>query len=388
MRVLLVNHSARPFNGGANRVVVETCKFLANAGHDVMLAYFDEGPVAVQCPVRSLPNGGRPGEFRALLQEWKPDVLQLHSVQGESLLQEAATVPATVFLHDQTWFCAAGDRMKRDLSPCHRPHGISCLFWNYAQGCGRKSPVGNLLFWRRTEYLQQVRRHPRMRLQVASGFMREGLLENHHDPARIDQVPLYAPVPKSSGIAQEPGLLFLPSRLVPPKGVQVALQAVAQLRNPNWRLVIAGDGWHRGALEKLSRSLGLQDRVQFIGEVSPDDVAEWYDRCELVLFPVLRPEPFGLVGVEALSHGRALVGFGGGGADEWFRDGEAAVRVSERTPEALAAGIDGLLSDRPRIQQLAAGARRHYPRFHPDAYLTRLLESFERAIRDFRDARR
>ena len=88
MRVLLVNHSARPFNGGANRVVVETCQFLANAGHDVMLAYFDEGPVAVQCPVRSIPNGGRPGEFRALLQEWKPDVLQLHSVQGESLLQE------------------------------------------------------------------------------------------------------------------------------------------------------------------------------------------------------------------------------------------------------------------------------------------------------------
>ena len=388
MRVLLVNHSARPFNGGANRVVVETCKFLANAGHDVMLAYFDEGPVAVQCPVRSLPNGGRPGEFRALLQEWEPDVLQLHSVQGESLLQEAATVPTTVFLHDQTWFCAAGDRMKRDLSPCHRPHGLSCLFWNYAQGCGRKSPRGNVLFWRRTQSLQQVRHHPQMRLQVASGFMREGLLENGHDPARIDQVPLYAPVPKPSGIGQEPGLLFLPSRLVPPKGVQVALQAVAQLRNPHWRLVIAGDGWHRAPLEKLSRSLGLQDRVQFIGEVSPDDVADWYDRCELVLFPVLRPEPFGLVGVEAMSHGRALVGFGGGGADEWFRDGEAAVRVSERTPEALAAGIDGLLSDRPRIQQLAAGARRHYPRFHPDAYLTRLLASFERAIRDFRDARR
>jgi glycosyltransferase involved in cell wall biosynthesis len=277
--------------------------------------------------------------------------------------------------------------MKRDLSPCHRPHGISCLFWNYAQGCGRKSPVGNLLFWRRTEYLQQVRRHPRMRLQVASGFMREGLLENHHDPARIDQVPLYAPIPKPSGIAQEPGLLFLPSRLVPPKGVQVALQAVARLRHHDWRLVIAGDGWHRGALENLSRSLGLQDRVQFIGEVSPDDVASWYDRCELVLFPVLRLEPFGLVGAEAMSHGRALVGFGGGGADEWFRDGEAAVRVPDRTPEALATALEGLLSNRARIQQLAAGARRHYPHFHPDAYLQRLLGSFENAIRDFRDAR-
>lgn len=384
MRVLLLNHSARPFNGGANRVVVETCQFLEQAGHEVFLAYFDEGPVAVRCPVRSLPGGGRPGDIESLIRDWKPDVLQIHTVRGEAMLREAAKVPAAVFLHDQTWFCAAGDRMKRDLSPCHRMHGLSCLFWNYAQGCGRKSPIGNLQFWKRTESLQEIRQHPRIRLQVASGFMREGLLENRHDPARIDHVPLYAPVPKPSDLPQEAGLLFLPSRLVPPKGVQAALHAVARLHHRNWRLVIAGEGWHRAALENLSRSLGLQDRVQFIGEVAPDEVASWYDRCEVVLFPVLRHEPFGLVGVEAMSHGRALVGFGGGGADEWFRDGESAVRVAQRTPEALAEALDGLLADRPRIQQLAAGARRHYPHFHPDAYLQRLLASFENAIRDFR----
>ncbi len=383
MRVLLLNNSARPFNGGANRVVVETCGFLQERGHEVLLAYHDEGPVAVSCPVESMPQGGKPGDLTALCRRWKPDVIQVHSVRSETLLDEAATVPSTLFLHDQTWFCSTGDRMRRDLTPCHRPHGVSCLFWNYAQGCGRKSPWGNLLFWRRTERLQRFRALPRMRLQVASRFMREGLLENGHDPARIDLVPLYAPQPGPVTEMVEPGLLFLPSRLVPPKGVQVALDAVAQLRDLPWRLVIAGEGWHRAALEERARALGVAERVQFLGEVSPEEIGRWYQRCEIVLFPVLRHEPFGLVGVEALSHGRPIVAFGGGGADEWLADGESAVRVGARTPEAFAGGLEELLREPARRRELAEGARRRYPPFEPDAYIVRLLASFERAIEGF-----
>jgi len=383
VRLLLLNNSARPFNGGANRVVVETCGFLQERGHEVLLAYCDEGPVAVSCAVESMPRGGKPGDFAALCRRWKQDVVQVHSVLGEGLLDEAATVPSTVFLHDQTWFCSTGDRMRRDLTPCHRPHGVSCLFWNYAQGCGRKSPLGNLLGWRRTERLQSLRKLSRMRLQVASRFMREGLLENGHDAGRIDLVPLYAPHPGPVKEAVEPGLLFLPSRLVPPKGVQVALEAVARLRESSWRLVIAGDGWHRSALEEKSRSLGVSDRVLFLGEVSPDEIGRWYQRCEVVLFPVLRHEPFGLVGVEALSHGRPIVAFGGGGAEEWLCDGESAVRVETRTPEAFAAGLAGLLRDPARRLAMADGARRRYQPFEPDAYIARLITSFERAIEEF-----
>ena len=183
--------------------------------------------------------------------------------------------------------------------------------------------------------------------------------------------------------AVEPGLLFLPSRLVPPKGVQVALEAVAGLRDLPWRLVIAGDGWHRAALEEKARKLGVANRVQFLGEVSTEEIGRWYQRCEVVLFPVLRQEPFGLVGVEALSHGRPIVAFGGGGADEWLGDGESAVRVEGRTSEAFAAGLAGLLRDPARRLAMADGARRRYPPFEPDAYIARLVASFERAIGDF-----
>jgi glycosyltransferase involved in cell wall biosynthesis len=209
--------------------------------------------------------------------------------------------------------------------------------------------------------------------------MRQGLLENSINPERIDLVPLYAHDPGTPKRTAEPGLLFLPSRLFAPKGVHVAIDAVSKLHNLPWKLVIAGEGRQRPALEAQVRALSLQDRIQFVGEISTTETGQWYDRCQIVLFPVLRHEPFGLVGVEALAHGRPIVAFGGGGADEWLADGESAVRVPDRSAGAFAEAIAMLLNDPARCQGLAEGARRNYAPFHPDAYLSRLMGSFEKA---------
>lgn len=385
MRVLLLNHLACPVNGGANRVVVETCRFLTEHGHETLLGCYHPGPSEVPCPVEILPGGGPPGAVRDLCRRWQPDVVQIHSVEREDVLAEVTdSAPATLFLHDQTWFCSGGDRMNRSLQPCHRPHGLSCLAWHFIQGCAGRSPIGNLALWCRTQRLSQFHQLPRLRLQVASRFMRQGLLENGINPERIDLVPLYAHDPGSAAVSPEPGLLFLPSRLFVPKGVHIAIEAVSRIRDLPWRLVIAGDGRQRPGLESQVRSLSLQDRVQFVGEISPAETARWYDQCQIVLFPVLRLEPFGLVGVEALAHGRPIVAFGGGGADEWLADGESAVCVHERSAKAFAEAVARLLTDTTRWKSLAAGARRQFAPFHPDAYLARLLASYRKAAAGFR----
>jgi glycosyltransferase involved in cell wall biosynthesis len=387
LRVLLLNHVARPVNGGANRVVVETCRFLSEHGHETLLGCYVPGPSEVPCRVEVIPHGGPAGAIRDLCRQWKPDVVQIHSVPREDVLAEVAeSAPSTLFLHDQTWFCSGGDRMTRNLQPCHRPHGLSCLAWHFIQGCAGRSPIGNLALWRRTQRLGQFRGLPRIRLQVASRFMREGLLENGINPARIDLVPLYAHDPGLPKTTSQPGLLFLPSRLFAPKGVHVAIDAVSKLRELPWKLVIAGEGRERPALESQVRTLSLEDRIQFVGEISPAETAQWYDRCQIVLFPVLRHEPFGLVGVEALAHGRPIVAFGGGGAEEWLVDGESAVRVPDRSSGAFADAIALLLNDPIRCQRLADGARRNYTPFRPDAYLARLMASFEAARAGFGQA--
>ncbi len=384
MRILLLGETARFHNGGANRVVVETCDWLARAGHEVSLAFQHGGPVEVGCRTFHLPDGGTQEQLAMVLDEFRPDVVQVHYVaRPERLPELAARVPTSVFLHDQTWFCLAGDRADRHFNPCHRPHGLACLFWNYAQGCGAKNPLLNWARWKRTQRLMVLKSLPTARIQVASRFMTTGLKENGFDLGRVDVIPLYSEPPPAEA-ATEPGLILLPSRLVPAKGVQVALEALGQLKDLPWRLVVAGEGWHRAALEAQARRLGLAERVTFLGEIVPAQLAPWYARAQFVLFPVLRQEPFGLIGVEALAYGKPIVAFAGGAVDEWLWPGETGLRVDERTPAAFAGAIRRLLTEPALSDAMATAAKRRYAEFHPTAYVKRLVASFERAQSGFR----
>lgn len=361
-----------------NRVVVETCEWLRQAQHEVGLACIYPELAAVSCATFTLPLNDYLGALERCTAAFQPDIVQVHHVhQAEAMSFLSARFPTAVFLHDQTWFCCGGDRADRNYTPCHRPHGLACLFWNYAQGCGGLHPVGNWQRWRRTNALNVLRSLSRARVQVASRFMRRGLEENGYSTDRIDVVPLFAEPPPSDA-APEPGLILLPSRLVPAKGVQVALQAMARLSSQTWRLVIAGDGNQRRELEFLARHLGLSERVQFLGEISPEELGGWYARAQLVLFPVLRHEPFGLIGVESLAYGRPIVAFGGGAVEEWLWPGETGLRVEERTPEAFAEAIRELLLDPVRCQTMGRAARDHYEFFRPTIYVERLVKSFER----------
>ncbi len=381
MRLLLVSDSARIQNGGANRVVVETCALLAARGHSVAVAHVSPGTPDVDCPTFLLPRDHREQRLAAIRQEFRPDLVHVHCGLGAPALDEATRGPTAVFCHDQTWYCSAGDRMNRDFAPCHYAHGAACLVRHYSTGCGSKSPVRNLAHWRFTGQLLTLRDRAHVRLQVASDYMRSGLLENHFPEDRIDLVPLYTqPIPMAASIQPEPGLILLPSRLVPAKGARIALEALARLRSLSWNLVIAGDGWQRPALERLIPRLGLTGRVRFLGEIPPREMDVWYGRARIVLFPVLRHEPFGLVGIEALAHGRPVVAFGGGGADEWLADGESALRVDAREAAPYADAIARLLGDPALWSRLAAGALRRHSLFQPDAYMNRLLASFERAL--------
>lgn len=380
MRILLISDAAHFLNGGANRVVVETCALLAARGHSPAIAYFTPGDRQVDWPLFRLTQSGQADEISKVLGEFRPDMVQIHTGLTRAGMDAAASGPTAIFCHDLTWVCSGGDRMDRNRVPCHRPHGLGCLPLHYAIGCGARNPRYNILYWLKTSGMIHFRDLPHARLQVASEYVRGALLENAVAPDRIDLVPLYSnPIVRPTTETSEPALLLLPSRLVPAKGVHVALEALGRIRTLDWRCVIAGDGHQRPALERLAEKLGLADRVRFLGEISPSELDGWYRRSRIVLFPVLRPEPFGLVGVEAMAHGRPVVAFGGGGADEWLADDVSAIRIGSRDPGAFAAAIARLLGDSVLWERLASGALDRHRLFQPEAYIDRLLASFARA---------
>jgi glycosyltransferase involved in cell wall biosynthesis len=135
-------------------------------------------------------------------------------------------------------------------------------------------------------------------------------------------------------------------RLEAIKRVDLAIRAMAHVPAP-LRLVIAGTGSHRDALEALSESLGVADRVTFLGNVTDDDVVTLYAGALGVVFPPFE-EDYGYVTLEAFLARKPLVTTtDAGGPNEFVVDGESGL-VTAPEPEALGAALASLQANRPR----------------------------------------
>lgn len=378
----------RLYNGGVSRVVIETSRALQRRGYSVGLTHhFAAESVEIDGPSWKLPDtlpdpvGTRPemlAVFQRIFDSFQPDLIHAHTRRASHVLDFLlGHAPMCQFIHDQSYYCGGGHRMVRGHRPCHRAHGWMCLVHNYLQGCGGRNPRNNWLWWKGTEFFQPVKRHPTIRLQAASRLVQQGLEENGFPSDRIDLIPL-ASEPATLPDLREPGRILIPGRLAREKGVHVALDALAPLKDLPWRLSMPGQGPELEPLRRRAAEMGLAERLELPGEIDAAAMEREYARCDLVVFPVLRFEPFGLIGTEALAHGKPIVAFGGGGVEEWLADGESGLRVSERTPTALGAAIRRVLTEPGLRDRLAAGAVRRYPQFHPDAYLDRLERSYER----------
>jgi glycosyltransferase involved in cell wall biosynthesis len=152
-------------------------------------------------------------------------------------------------------------------------------------------------------------------------------------------------------------------RLVARKGVDDAVRALAAL--PDTELVVAGgpdpDAVHLDPesrrLEALARSLGVGERVRFVGGVARDEVPGWIRSSDLV---VAAPwyEPFGIVPLEAMACGVPVVGTAVGGLLDTVVPGETGELVEPRRPDELAAAIGALLADPSRRASYGVAGRR------------------------------
>ena len=132
-------------------------------------------------------------------------------------------------------------------------------------------------------------------------------------------------------------------RLVPEKGLAVLLRAASQL-DGDWRLRLVGGGKDRAKLEALARSLGIGDRVRFIGQLPSTALpAEYHQLDALVLPSLTRPnwkEQFGRVLVEAMASGVPVIGSDSGAIPSLI--GEAGIIVPEGDHAALAKALRDL----------------------------------------------
>jgi len=124
--------------------------------------------------------------------------------------------------------------------------------------------------------------------------------------ASTDRITVAVPgtdeVPLAQGSGEAAVVILGVGSLTPRKAWTVLLDALAPLAAHGWRLVIAGDGTERAALQALAHTHGLGARVTFPGEVDDTTLAQLYDRADLFVLPSLY-EGFGMALTEAIARG-------------------------------------------------------------------------------------
>ncbi|HST65842.1 MAG TPA: glycosyltransferase, partial [Mycobacteriales bacterium] len=137
------------------------------------------------------------------------------------------------------------------------------------------------------------------------------------------------PPPVQREPSEEVRLLHV-GRLVRTKGAREAIRAMDHLSGLPVSLDIVGDGVERAACEELVATLGLGGRVRFHGRLPRAEVADFYRRADVFVFPSYR-EPGGNVAFEAMGYGLPLVVCDRGGPGAAVDD-SCGIRVPARTP--------------------------------------------------------
>ncbi len=137
------------------------------------------------------------------------------------------------------------------------------------------------------------------------------------------------------------------------------LRALAVLgpRHPTLRYAVIGDGPERIALEGLAVRLGVAERVDFLGQLGPQEAVERARRCTLFVMPST-DEAFGVAYVEAMAAGVPAIGCRGEpGPEEIAAAGDGFMLVPPGDIERLTQRIDELLSDPHRLREAGQRAR-------------------------------
>jgi phosphatidylinositol alpha-1,6-mannosyltransferase len=160
-------------------------------------------------------------------------------------------------------------------------------------------------------------------------------------------------------------LMLTVARLVPHKGQDIAIAALARLRDefPDLRYVIVGEGHDRSRLRALAQQHGVEDRVIFAGPLSEAELPEAYATSNLYVGlsrvdNKVNVEGFGISFLEAASSGLPVVAGDSGGVRSAVRHGETGVVVEPIDVDAAVAAIAGLLRDPARHHSFSTAGRK------------------------------
>ncbi len=391
MKILLINDYATPI-GGAEIAILMLRQALRERGHDARLlsssATSDDasGSADYACfgttsPFRTLLQSANPWAFwqlRRTLVEFQPDVVHVKlflTQLSPLILPLLRTVPS---LYHVVWYrpvCPLGTKMLPGGTACTVAAGLPC----YQNHCLPLRDWLPLMFqmklWRRWRQAFNL-------IVANSEAVKRSLLAAGVGPVEVvrNGVPIQ---PQRPALSSPPTVAFA-GRLVHEKGIDVLLRAFSKViaHIPEARLVVAGDGPERDRLRRLVTDLGLSSTVSMPGHLSRPELEQLFARAWVQVIPSRWSEPFGIVAIEAMMRGTAVIASDSGGLVEIVQEGKTAILVPAGDVDALTGALRRLLSDRALSDQMGrAGRELALARFSEATFVDRFIELYQLLLR-------
>lgn len=388
MKILFV-HERLGSLGGAEANALITARELRARGHEVGLLH---GPgtgrgedkwnevFEFQQPLKGNVS------VRSALEQFDPDVLYIHKIADLPVLELLVESgrPLVRMVHDHDIYCMRSYKYSYfSRKICTRAASLYCVF-----GCGAflvrngsgPFPLKYVSYLDKRREITLNQRFDRM--LVVTTFMRDELIKNGFDPARIE---IHAPVPLPGDPALRSNFsnrnrIIYAGQIIRGKGVDALLESLALLKQP-FECIILGDGSQRAYCQALASKLGLDGRVTFKGFVSQDELKNYYRECSVVAISSVWPEPIATIGLEVMRYALPVVAFDAGGIKDWLIDGHNGFLVPWMDKAAYARALDQLLGNKALARQMGErGLELVSERYDFPAYIGGLESLFEKMV--------
>jgi glycosyltransferase involved in cell wall biosynthesis len=189
--------------------------------------------------------------------------------------------------------------------------------------------------------------------------MKRNLIAQGHPEGHVEVIPYFTPIPEEPFPQSRTGNILFVGRISPEKGLERLLD-ITSLLKADFRLVIVGtgDSNYQTFLMKKVRENRLEAKIEFVGKTENSKLGPYYREAAFLVVPSVWPEPFGIVGIEAMAHSRPVIAFDVGGISDWLEDGKTGYLVPCGDSEGFARKIELLLGD-PSLRTTLGDHARH-----------------------------
>jgi glycosyltransferase involved in cell wall biosynthesis len=335
------------------------CVLLTDGGEAFVEALRGQGVETTVVPAGPDVNPLLVARLRSEIRAFAPDVVHTHLVHADLHAQAAAALTRTP-----------------RVSTVHGPGAFSRAL---------PTRIATRLVGRLSPLTIAISLHVRELLERA-GQRRPGTVRVVHYGIEADAWRAgdaeHAAARTSFGLNPEDVAVAICARLIPGKGHDLLLDAVARAREraPRLRLLIAGDGPLRTELDRRARELP-PGTVRLLGFI--DEIRELMHACDVLAFPTSPrlDEGFGLAALEAMAAERAVVATRVGALPEVVDDGRTGLLVAPDDPAALADALIELANDPDLARDMGRRGRdRAVSEFGVERMVSRTLAVYREAL--------